>query len=203
MSLKSNRQKLSFYYLNGFAQQNLEFESIMQRNFLCVLNQAFFLAIFRKNSRKINSRNRKTQVNFQKNSSKNAKNLKIRQLWPTRSTFQVTFFLVLLKNNALMYFYETPVLLSRSFREFSRRLGKKWRIFEKNSRIFTKKLKDLDKKLKEFCQKLINPATLSWWWLLKNGQKKPDLIHMYCKYIVYTTHTTNVHRRSISTSNPY
>ena len=64
-----------------------------------------------------------------------------------------------------MYFYETPVLLSRSFREFSRRLGKKWRIFEKNSRIFTKKLK-------EFCQKLNNPATLSWWWLLKNGQTK-------------------------------
>ena len=43
-------------------------------------SQAFFLAIFRKNSRKINSRNRKTQVNFQKNSSKNAKNLRIRQL---------------------------------------------------------------------------------------------------------------------------
>ena len=60
-----------------------------------------------------------------------------------------------------MYFYETPVPLSRSIREFSRRLGKKWRIFEKNSRIFIKKLKDLDKKLKEFCPKLSNLATLS------------------------------------------
>jgi len=30
----------------------------------------------------------------------------------------------------------------------------------------------LPKKLKEFCQKLIYPATLSWWWLLKNGQKE-------------------------------
>jgi len=41
-----------------------------------------------------------------------------------------------------VYFYETPVLLSRSFREFSRSLGKKLRIFEKNSKIFKKKLRD-------------------------------------------------------------
>ena len=89
-----------------------------------------------------------------------------------KNTFKSNFFLVLLNNNALMYFYETPVPLFRSFRELSRRLGKKWRIFEKNSRIFVKKLKDLDKKLKEFCPKLSNLATLSWWWLLKIGQKK-------------------------------
>ena len=63
-----------------------------------------------------------TQVNFQKNSSKNAQN-----------------------------FYETPVLLSRSFWEFSRRLGKKWRIFEKNSRIFTKKTQGFGQKTQ--CQR--------------------------------------------------
>ena len=79
-----------------------------------------------------------------------------------------------------MYFYEASVLLSRSYREFSRRLGKKWRIFKKNSRIFIKKLKDLDKKLKEFCPKLSNLATLSWWWLLKIGQKKSLLRHNCC-----------------------
>ena len=71
-----------------------------------------------------------------------------------------------------MYFYETPVLLSKSFREFSRRLGKNEGYLRKTQGFLPKKLKDLDKKLKEFCQKLINPATLSWWWLLKNGQKK-------------------------------
>ena len=62
-----------------------------------------------------------------------------------------------------MYFYETPVLLSKSFREFSRRLGKNEGYLRKTQGFLPKKLKDLDKKLKEFCQKLINPATLSWW----------------------------------------
>ena len=41
---------------------------------------------------------------------------------------------------------------------------------------FHKKTKDLDRKLKKFCPKLSNLATLSWWWLLKNGQKKPGTL---------------------------
>lgn len=44
-----------------------------------------------------------------------------------------------------MSFYEIPVLLARSFRKLSRKLGRKLRIFEENSSILTKILKDLDK----------------------------------------------------------
>ena len=75
-----------------------------------------------------------------------------------------------------MYFYETPVPLSRSIREFSRRLGKKMK-------DIWKKLKDLDKKLKEFCPKLSNLATLSWWWLLNIGQKSYITLLCYEQYL--------------------
>ena len=72
-------------------------------------------------------------------------------------------------------------------------------IFEKNSRIFIKKLKDLDKKLKEFCPKLSNLATLSWWWLLKIGQKKSLLIHIICRSEVVCMNETSLEFRHATT----
>ena len=72
-----------------------------------------------KNSSKFS---KKTQAKMPKTSKSGNSDL---TFLSAKNTFLLTFFLVLLKNNRLMYFYETPVLLSRSFREFSRRLGKK------------------------------------------------------------------------------